>query len=452
MKPPAPGSPRPYRISCIEPLPYTDAVTRRGALERVGLNVALLDPAVVHLDLRTDSATAPRLSSQMAAMHQGSLAPETPDTHAALVDEIRSLTGKRHVAIFAQGRAAEAALADALPLAETVCVANCLFPSTRFHLERRGCKVVEYPHESLGRLNAVAPFQGEPDLAQVRAALGGASRNDMVWLELAANGAFGQPVSVGCVRGLQEAAGDRGIGLYLDATRCLENAVLLRRREPATAGLTIKAVVRRLCEPARAVTASCLKSFHAEAGGFVATDDEDLARTLEDAAIARGDGMVGAAREVLRQGIALAATDGFAEDRARQAALLHAWLQDAGMPVFQPEAAHAVFLDARRFLPHLPLENRPAKALAAALYLQSGIRVDEHFLPEALAQRGMAVVRIAVPARRYFDDQLRWVAGEVRTLHLRRGEVPGLEPFPAPPGLAGSLHTRFRLATEGVTP
>ena len=160
--------------------------------------------------------------------------------------------------------------------------------------------------------------------------------------------------------------------------------------------------------------------------------------------------MAGAAREVLRQGIALASSDGFALDRAGQAALLHELLSAAGLPVFRPEAAHAVFLDARSFLPDIPPEGSPAKALALALYLQSGIRIDEHFLPETLRRSGFSAVRIALPARRYFDDQIRWVAEELEALHARRTDVPGLEALPSSPGLAGLLRRRFRLVTQGV--
>jgi tyrosine phenol-lyase len=121
---------------------------------------------------------------------------------------------------------------------------------------------------------------------------------------------------------------------------------------------------------------------------------------------------------------------------------------DAGLPVFRPEAAHAVFVDACRFLPHLPANRFPAKALALALYLESGIRADEHFLPESLRARGVAAVRLALPARRYFDDQVRWVADQVADLHRRNLSVCGLEAVPGPPGLAASLRQHFSIAKE----
>ena len=441
---------RPYRISSIEPLKLTDRNARRSAAEAAGLNVSLLDPAAVGVDLRTDSAASSRVASQLAYQQDSSLSPDDPRAHAALVEEIRSLTGKRHVALFAQGRAAEAALVDGLPLERTLAAGIALFPSTRHHLERRGCRLVECVRESVLDPASDDPFKGDPDLERALTVLAKEERAGSMWLELASNGAFGQPVSLDCLQRVRDMAQDLGIKIYLDATRCLENAVLLRRRENKASGLTVKEIVRESMRGTHAVTASCLKSFHAEVGGFVATDDEDLASALEDASIARGDGMAGAAREVLRQGIALASSDGFALDRAKQAALLHELLSEAGLPVFRPEAAHAVFLDARRFLPELPREGSPAKALALALYLQSGIRVDEHFLPEALRRKGLSVVRIAIPARRYFDDQIRWVAEELETLHARRADVSGLEPLPTAPGLASSLRVRFRLATQGV--
>ena len=439
---------RPYRLACIEPLPGTTAESRRHAAERAGLNVSLLDPTAVEVDLRTDSATSSWLTGQLAALQTSQRAPENPRSRDALVDEIRCLTGMRHVVMFAQGRSAEAALVDSLQLDQKQCAANTLFPSTRFHLERRGCEVVECPSPGLFDPLSDEPFKADPDPARVSEVLAKGSSRSIVWLELAANGSFGQPVSLEGRDRLRLLARQRSAPLYLDATRCLENAVLLQQRERRAAGMPIRAIVHELCRGAHAISASCLKSFHAEAGGFVATDDPDLACRLEDAAVARGDGLAGAACEVLRQGLNFACSDAVATDRARQAALLHRWMRRSGLPVFRPEAAHAVFLDARRFLPHLPADCFPAKALALALYLESGIRVDEHFVPESLRSRGLVVVRIALPARRYFDDQIRWVADQLATLHERSADVPGLEPLPWEPGLAGSLRRRFSIAAE----
>lgn len=439
---------RPYRLACIEPMSVTTAEARRHAAKGAGWNVSLLDPAAVDVDLRTDSATSPALTTQLVALQTSQRVPENPQSHKALVDEIRLLTGMRHVVMFAQGRAAEAALVDALPLDKMRCAANTLFPSTRFHLERRGCEVVECPSPSLLDPMSDEPFKADPDLARVADVLAKGSSRAIVWLEHAANGAFGQPVSLAGLDRLRHLAKERRAPLYIDATRCVENAVLLRAREDRASGMPIRAIVRESCRGAHAISASCLKSFHAETGGFVATDDDDLACRLEDTAVTRGDGLPGAACEVLRQGLRFACSDAVACDRASQAALLHRCLRRNGLPVFRPAAAHAVFLDARHFLPHLPVDCFPAKALALALYLESGIRVDEHFLPESLRARGQCVVRIAVPARRYFDDQIRWVAEQLASLHERSADLPGLEPLPSKPGLAGSLRQRFSIVSE----
>lgn len=440
---------RPYSVASIEPFRLSTALERQQAAERAGLNVSLLDPVDVDVDLRTDSATAARITSQLAATAAGKLSPDDPLGHEAAVREISSLTGKRHVVLFAQGRAAEAALTDALPLEGSVVASNGLFPSTRFHIERRGARVLEFPIADAGtREGDPGSYLSDLDMESARSAISRSKARAAIWIELAANGTFGQPVSLACLERAADAARSLDAGLYLDATRCLENAVLVRRRDSTARDLSIRDIVRLSMRGAHAVSASCLKSFHCEAGGFVATDDDELFSALEDAAIARGDGLSGASREVLRLGIAFSSLDDVAEDRAGQVARLHRLLHDASLPVFSPEAAHAVFLDAGRFLPHVPQEERPGKALALALYLRSGIRVDEHFLPGSLANCGMSVVRIAVPARRYFDDQLEWVAREIQALHEFRSEVPALEQIEHLPGLARSLRARFRIATR----
>jgi tryptophanase len=292
------------------------------------------------------------------------------------------------------------------------------------------------------------PFRADLDLDRAREALAAARGPGAIWLELACNGVFGQPVSLDGLDQATALARERGARLYLDASRSLENAALLRRRDPGARDLSVRELLARTLRPAHAVSASCLKSFHAEAGGFVATDDAELARALEDASIARGDGLNGPAREVLRLGLELSTTDGFAEDRALQVARFHERLVRAGLPVFRPEAAHAAFLDAGRFLPHLAPADAPARALALALYLQSGIRIDAHYLPDAPESAGRSVVRLAVPARRWFDDQLDWVAEELAALHARRETTPGLERLPAEPGLSGSLRGRYRIKEE----
>ena len=438
------GRLRPFRIGSVEPIRRTDRAERAGAAEQSGLNVALLDPRLIDIDLHSDSATSPPLVSQLAASIVGVRCAEDPAKRFEVQQEIAALTGKANVVLFAQGRAAEAALMDALPLSGTVAAANCLFPSSRFHFERRGCQVVECPAPGLLDRNPGDLFLGNPDPGRVRDLLyspGIETRS--VWIELACNGAFGQPVSLACLRRTGSLASQLGANLYVDATRSLENAVLARQRDCEAAQFSVRDLVSEMLKGAHAVVASCLKSFHSQFGGFVATDDEALASKLEDLSLARGEGLSGASCAVLLDGLQVASSAEFAEDRCLQAARLHQSLVCAGLPVWWPEAAHAVFVDASRFLRHLHPDQLPAKALALALYLRSGIRVDEHFLPSSLRGLGRSYVRIAIPARRYLDDQIDWVAKQLVALFEHREEVTGLEVQRCEPGLAGSMRQLF---------
>jgi len=448
----ASSCPRPFSIGSIEPMRRSSREERRRAAEAAGWNVALLDPRAITVDLHSDSATAPPLARQTAAALAGPHCADDPVSRAELKREIASLTGKTQVVLFAQGRAAEAALCDALPLNGTVAAANCIFPSTRFHLQRRDCHVEECPAPGLLDLETGDPFLGNPNLGRVRDVLYDPTVDaTSVWLELACNGAFGQPVSLGGIERVGALAGHLGAKLYVDATRALENAVLVRRREERASRLPVRDLVRELLKGAHAVTASCLKSFHSQVGGFVATDDEELATQLEDLSLARGDGLAGPACQMLLEGVRVASTDEFAEDRCLQAARLHQRLACAGLPVRWPEAAHAVFLDALAFLPQLRRDQHAAKALALALYLKSGIRIDEHFLPAALQAAGRSYVRIAIPARRYLDDQIDWVADELAALFRSPLQIAALEQLPGKPGLAASMCPRFSMNSAAVS-
>lgn len=429
---------RPYSIGAVAPIPQPSVSERWRAAEAAGFNVSCLDPSEVAIDLRTDSASSPLLGTQLATLVSGLRAPESPRSRFEVAASMGRVLGKRHVVLFAQGRAAEAALIDVLSLTEATVLTNAIFPSTRFHLGRRGCRVIECSHPDAQEWSEPHPFKGNLDVQRCREVMG-ERKVKAVWLELASNGCFGQPLSLSCLRAITDTAAASRLPTYVDATRCLENAVLVREREaPDESVATIVAASVRI---AHAVTGSCLKSFQADCGGFVATDDDDLAAVLEDAAIARGDGLSSAMTESLRLGIELATQEAFATDRARQPRILYRLLDEAGLPVVRPAAAHGVFLDANRFLPQLPNDRSPAKALALALYLQSGIRIDEHFVPECFAPR--QAVRLAVPARRYFDDQMQWVAQEVARLYAERDRVQGLVKLADGAGLASSLRARF---------
>lgn len=427
----------PYEIAVARPLRQTSVVERTAALRAAHYNTELIPQDMIYVDLCTDSGVSAPSTDQCAAMagvqcvEPGmGLAPEGSRAHALLVEPVRQAFGFPHFVATTQGRAAERIWTKIHVKPSTVVAGNMLFPSTRAHIEMNGAKVIDVIGNDAHDLQSSAPFKGNLDLAKLEGAIRehGADKVSCIYVELAVNACGGHPVALGNLKAVKAVATAHKIPLYLDACRVLENSYLIKEREAGYQDRTILDIVRDTSALADACTMSALKDLLVPSGGLILMRDvvdyqKSLLQSFLDGAQLSGAGME-------QMAIALKeifASDAYLESRVEQVRYLWQRLVDEGLPVLRPSAGHAVYIDVKSFLPHLGPGQFPAEALAAFLYQRSGIRVTKG-PPAAPSQagRGVELLRLAVPARKYLNGHLDDVARALLNAHRQRNQIKGL--------------------------
>jgi tryptophanase/molybdopterin/thiamine biosynthesis adenylyltransferase len=407
---------------------------RRSHLIQAGWNANLVPEDGVAVDLATDSWAEIGVA--------GGPAPEPVQGLAAAEDLLRGLYGYEHTVPVFRGRFAEALLARTLAGRPGIVVTNSLFPTTRFHLESAGLRLLDLSCPQSRDRTSLYPFKGNLDLDALDALLAGpqGSQPVAVYLELCVNAIGGHPVSLAHLDALRERLAARGIPLGLDATRAYENAALLLEREPGLAGRSLAAVVRGLCDRSDFCAASATKDFGTPIGGFVATRDRAQGTALRDLALAHGDGLDPQGRRTLAQALAdYGVWNDRCQDRVRQVQGLWGRLLALGVPLECPAGGHGIFVDARAMLPHLPPDRFPAQSLANALYLRGGVRGAPGLSSPHQAESGIELLRLAVPIGRYSDTELDAVVEAFAALLPEAAGIGGLALSHAPPGVSGAL-------------
>lgn len=401
---------RTYRVVSHAELfgrPSLTRAARTEALAAAHHNTALLPADAVACDLLSDSWADLPLGG--ASLPEGE-----PTVIAGLLADRYGLP---HCAAFARGRLAEAVVLPLLARRGTVAATNALFPTTRFHLEQAGVRCVELGDAALDLDALDALLDSEPV--------------GLVVVELCSNAGAGQPLTAAHMEAIAARAHAAGAKLVLDVARALDNAVLC--------GTTARA----LCTGADLVVGSLTKDLRCPAGAFVATSDEALAVRIADrATVMVTDGLRSRERRLLA-GALMADPDTGVAARVEAVAALVAALAAAGLPVVQPAGGHAAYVDAARVLPHLPVDQRPADALAAALYVASGLRTARNLASPLQEARGLQLLRLPVPVgidRTAAHDHL---VAELAALAADPGRVPGLVARGGPPGVLGAFATHF---------
>ncbi|HEX5950675.1 MAG TPA: tryptophanase, partial [Actinomycetota bacterium] len=254
------------------------------------------------------------------------------------------------------------------------------------------------------------------------------------------NMAGGQPISMANLRAVRQVADDHGIMVILDATRAVENAFLVKEREPGYANRSVAEILLEMCSLTDGCTMSAKKDSLVNIGGWIALDDADLAAQARNLCVVYEGlhtygGLAGRDMEAMAVGIEESVDDDHIRARILQVRELGERLQEAGVPIVEPIGGHAIFLDARRFYPHIPQESFPAQRLAAEIYLDSGTRTMERGIvsagrdPETGEHRhpALELVRITIPRRVYTSRHLAAVARSVAAVHERRERTRGLE-------------------------
>jgi tyrosine phenol-lyase len=431
----------PWKIKMVEPLRITTREERERAIREAGYNTFLLRSEEVYIDLLTDSGTSAMSDRQWAGIMLGDEAYAGSRNFYRLEEVVSRHYGYRFLVPTHQGRGAEHLLSQITIKPGDTVPGNMYFTTTRLHQELAGGAFVDVIIDEAHDPASEHPFKGNVDLEKLRAVIErvGAERVPYVTLGLTVNMAGGQPVSLANVKAVRELTSRYGIRVFFDATRIAENAYFIQQREPGQAGRSVAEIVRELCSFSDGATVSGKKDALVNIGGWLSLNDEELfdkARNL--VVVYEGlhtyGGMAGRDMEAMAIGIEESLDDDHQRSRVGQVEYLGEMLLDWGLPVVRPIGGHAVFLDAKRIYDHLPHEQFPAQALAADLYLDSGIRGMERGVvsagrdPETGGHRypKLELVRLTIPRRVYTQAHMDVVAESVLNAYERRTQARGL--------------------------
>ena len=438
----------PFRIKTVEPIRRTTAAERAAALEAAHHNVFLLQADDVLIDLLTDSGTGAMSVAQWSGMMKGDESYAGARSFAVFERAVREITGFVHVIPTHQGRAAEHILFSTMVRPGDVVPNNTHFDTTRANVEDRGGMAVDLPIPEVRNPQSTHPFKGNMDVeALERTLLANPRRVPLVMLTVTNNSGGGQPVSLENVRAVRDVCTRHGVPLFIDACRFAENAWFIKTREPAYAGCTPRQIAREMFSLADGCTMSAKKDGMANIGGFLALNDPDLAlRCRTRLVLTEGfptyGGLAGYDLEAISVGLQEALDEDYLEYRIRSIAYLGEKLIAGGVPIVTPTGGHALYLDAKRWLPHIPQSEYPAWALSLVLYLEGGIRAVEigsvmfGLQPDGTERPAdRELVRLAFPRRVYTQSHVDYVAEVVRHVGTLVDRIRGVRIVQSPPVL-----------------
>jgi tyrosine phenol-lyase len=428
----------PWRIKMVEPVRPTSRDHRERAIRAAGWNPCLLRSEDVYVDLFTDSGTNAMSDRQWAALMRGDEAYAGARSFYVLEDAVRAHYGYEHVIPVHQGRGGENILSRCLIGPGTHVPGNMYFPSTRAHQELNGATfhdvIVDEAHDAA----CEHPFKGNVDLAKLRSVIAEFGRDRIPYVSLAAtvNMAGGQPISVANLTEVCELAHAHGIPVFLDTARAVENAWFVKQREPGWADRSVRQILRALCAPTDGAVMSAKKDSLVNIGGWIGLRDPELAERARGLVLLYEGlhtygGMAGRDMEAIAQGIAESVDEDHIAARVAQVAYLGERLHAAGVPIVRPVGGHCVCVDATAALPHIPRAEFTAQTLAAAVYLDAGVRGVERGAvsagrdPSTGENRFPALefLRLAIPRRVYTRSHLDLVADCVIRVHRDRDRI-----------------------------
>ena len=437
----------PFRIHAVEPIRMSTREERQTAISAAGWNLFGLHADDVLIDLLTDSGTGAMSRDQWAAIQHGDESYAGSPSWFVFLEAVTALWPFRHVIPTHQGRAAEKILFSVIGGPGKVIPNNTHFDTTRANIEATGAEAVDLVIAEGRDPSAHHPFKGNLDVAALEALL--AARADdipVVLVTVTNNSGGGQPVSLENLRAVRAVCERYGKPLFLDACRFAENAWFIKTREPGQAGRDIPDIVRDMAALADGMTMSAKKDGLANIGGWLALDDNAIAESCRNLLILTEGfptygGLAGRDLEAIAQGLREVVQDDYLHYRIRSTAYLGEALEAAGVPLVKPFGGHAVYLDARALLPHIPPLAYPGQALAVALYVEGGIRGCEigtvmfgrH--PDGSETPGsMDLVRLAIPRRTYTQSHIDYVIEVVSRVAARATDLRGFriaEPQPS---------------------
>ena len=432
----------PWKIKMVEPIHMITRAEREKAAADAGYNTFLLRSEDVYIDLLTDSGTSAMSDRQWAGIMLGDEAYAGSRNFYHLEEAIQTHYGYKHIIPTHQGRGAEHLISQAIIQQGDYIPGNMYFTTTRLHQELAGGTfvdvIIDEAHDPLDP----HLFKGNVSLKKLQALVDKVGADKIPYVSLAGtvNMAGGQPVSMANVKELREFCNQRGIALYLDATRMYENAFFIQEREEGYADKSIAAILLEFCSYTDGAWMSAKKDNLVNIGGWLAVNDPGVAEKARNMVVVYEGlhtygGMAGRDMEALAIGIAEGVQDDHVASRVRQVRYLGKLLLDWDIPIVQPIGGHAIFMDAKRFYPHIPQSQFPSQTLAAQLYLDSGVRSMERGVvsagrdPKTGEHRypALELTRLTIPRRVYTQAHMDVVAESIKAIYDEREQTRGLK-------------------------
>ena len=427
----------PFRIHSVEPVRITSVEERQNALEAAGYNLFNVHADDVIIDFLTDSGTGAMSRDQWAAVQHGDESYAGSPSWYRFLEAVQKLFPFKHVIPTHQGRAAEKILFSVIGGPGKVVPNNAHFDTTRANVEFAGAEAVDLTPVRDPRERA--PFKGDMDVGALERLIRecGADNIPVVFMTITNNSIGGQPVSLANLRAVREVCDRYGLPLFLDACRFAENAWFIKEREAGYANKSIPEIVGEMAALADGMTMSAKKDGLANIGGWLAMNDDSLAERCRNVLILTEGfvtygGLAGRDLEAIAQGLDEVVDEDYLRYRIRSTAYLGDALDASGVPVVLPIGGHAVYLDARALLPHIPPLEYPGQALAVALYREGGIRGCEigtvmfGLHPDGTETPGPTdLVRLAIPRRTYTQSHVDYVIEVVKWVAARSDQLRG---------------------------
>jgi len=432
----------PYKIKSVELLKITKRSDREKCIIDAGYNTFLLKSEDVYIDMLTDSGTNAMSDYQWAAMMMGDEAYAGSRNFYEMESVIRDYYGYKWVVPTHQGRGAEHLISQVLINEGDYIPGNMYFTTTRAHQELAGAQFVDVIIDEAHNPESTFPFKGNIDLSKLENLVKkvGADKIPYISIACTVNMAGGQPMSMQNIKDVRNYCNKHGIKVILDATRAMENAYFIKEKEDGYENKTIKEILFEMCSYTDGCTMSAKKDCIVNIGGFLALNDFDIYQKAADMVVIYEGlhtygGMAGRDMSAIAQGIREAATFEHQHARISQVRYLGNKLIKNGVPIVNPIGGHAVFIDAKKFLPHIDQDEFPAQALAAEIYVVGGVRTMERGNVSAGRDHttgknrrpALELVRVTIPRRVYTILHIDVVADTICDVYANRNKVKGLE-------------------------
>ncbi|HMT73823.1 MAG TPA: tyrosine phenol-lyase [Chitinophagaceae bacterium] len=431
----------PFKIKMVELLKMTTPAQRKKAMKEAGFNTFLLKSEDVYIDLLTDSGTSAMSDRQWAGMMLGDEAYAGSKNFYHLEEVVKEVYGYKFLVPTHQGRGAEHILSQIMIKKGDVIPGNMYFTTTRLHQELAGGRfedvIIDIAHDSENEY----VFKGDIDLKKLEALIKkhGAGKIPYVCVATTVNMAGGQPVSMKNLKDLRILTKKHGIKIILDMTRVAENAYFVQQREKGYDKKTIKQIVKEICSYTDGATMSAKKDALVNIGGFLAINDWDVFEEARNMVVVYEGlhtygGLAGRDMEAMAIGIMESVNDDHIKARVGQVIYLGDKMMEYGIPIVKPVGGHGIFVDAKKFLPHIKQDDFPAQTLAAEIYLDSGVRTMERGVVSAGRKANgenyypkLELVRFTIPRRVYTQAHMDVIAESTARVFERRNKIKGLK-------------------------